>query len=330
MTEQGDPDPTRAPVTYDTPEPTPLVTEQGGPDPTAAPTCDHDTETPTPVPTIAPTFIPTPISTGQGNDDPTCEPDSVPTGPDTEGTIAPSPVFDQNGTPPPEVHTYAPSPVFDQSGTPPPEVHTYAPSPIVGEEGGGSCEDAWVYCPGRSTCFNDSGFNGGVISEGKWGWSIVFDPNEDDLVADCDIMIGAVDCDLNTATKVGTFQMRSNFGHYCLADYGYAATSFAFYAGTCPGNDDGSFAATGQCSPTDVATNAATPDTFPLNLFNENNEINFTMDSTDPINTSSNWPVTHPVFPMTALSYVSAYACVVPDPDNVFSGEGGSGVLWNP
>jgi hypothetical protein len=310
-----------SPVTsVPTSEPTPLVTGEGSPDavPTSSPTCDyvHSTAEPTPVPTITPTFVPTPIVTGQGSpepggtDDPTCEPDSVPT--------AASP-------------TIAPSPAFDQQGTPPPEVHTYAPSPTVEESGSGTCEDAWVYCPGRSTCFNDSGFNGGVIAEGKWGWSIVFDPNEDDLVADCDIMIGAVDCDLNTATKVGSFQMRSNFGHYCMADYGYAATSFAFYSGSCAGNDGGASATTGQCSPTDVATSAATPESFPLYLMNENNEINFTMDATDPINTgSSNWPATHQLFPITALTHVSAYACVVPDPDNVFTGEGGSGILWNP
>jgi hypothetical protein len=217
-----------------------------------------------------------------------------------------------------------------EQGTPEPEYHTSEPSITLTGEGDGVCEDAWVYCPGRSTCFNDSGFNGGVPAEGKWGWSIVFDPAEDELVADCDIMIGAADCDLNTGTKVGTFQMRSNFGHYCMADYGYAATSFAFYAGTCEGNDSGVFATSGQCSSSDVATYSALPANFPLNMMNENNEINFTMDSTDPINTAtSGWPATHQLFPMTTKSYVSAYACVVPDPDNKYTGEGGSGLLWN-
>jgi hypothetical protein len=193
------------------------------------------------------------------------------------------------------------------------------------------CQDAWVYCPGRSTCFNDGSFNGGVVAEGNWGWSIVFDPNEDDLVADCDILIGAIDCDLNTGTKVGSFQMRSNFGHFCMADYGFTANSFAFYAGTCEGNDSGIFATSGSCVSNDVVANAATPGSFPLFLLNEKDEINFTMDSTDAINTAfSQWPASHQVFPLTTKSYVSAYVCVVPDPNNMFTGKGGTGVLWNP
>jgi hypothetical protein len=207
---------------------------------------------------------------------------------------------------------------------------TQKPSEIVSGAGDSTCQEAWVYCPGRSTCFNDVGFNSGVPAEGKWGWSIEFDPSVDELVAECDVLIGANDCDLNTATKVGTFQMRSNFGHFCLADYGYAAKSFAFYAGTCAGNDSGAFDSTGQCSASEISMYAANPTSYPLYLMNDNDEVNFTMDSTDPINkVSSGWPTTHQIFPITTKTFVSAYACVVRDPDNMFTGAGGSGVLWN-
>jgi hypothetical protein len=241
------------------------------------------------------------------------------------------PIIDPVNSPSTSIPITAPTPTFDEHQMVQPVNHPNAPTVILNGEGSGDCEDAWVYCPGRSTCFNDSGFNGGVVAEGKWGWSIVFDPVEDTLVADCEILIGATDCDLNTGTKVGSFQMRSNFGHYCMADYGFAATSFAFYAGHCEGNDSGSFATGGSCVSNEVASNAATPETFPLNIFNENNEINFTMDSTDAINiATSKWPASHQLFPLTKKSYVSAYACVKPDPDNKFTGQGGTGILWNP
>jgi hypothetical protein len=249
--------------------------------------------------------------------DPTCPPKSLPT-------------VDIPTDAPGEEGTLEPSKLVDGQGTPPSEHHSYAPTDLVAGAGDGDCKDAWVYCPGRSTCFNDIGFNGGVPAEGKWGWSIVFDPSVDELVADCDILIGAPDCDLNTATKVGSFQMQNNFGHYCMANFGHAVQSFALYAGTCDGNDSGAYATSGQCSATDVATYAGSPTHFPLYRMNENNEINFTMDSTDPINTaSSGWPATHQLFPISTKTYVSAYACVVPDPDNTFTGKEGSGVWWN-
>jgi hypothetical protein len=307
---------------------------------------------PTNGPTVEPTLVSAPVFTGHGSQDPGVSVDA-PLKPTSEPTVAPvvipvSPSLDVSvdATPKPTSEPFvAPvvipdSPSLDVSvdaTVKPTGVSTVAPVVIpespsldvpLGQAG---CEEAWVYCPGRSTCFNDSGFNGGVIATNKWGWSIVFDPNEDDLVADCDILIGATDCDLNTATKVGTFQMRSNFGHFCMADYGYAATSYSFYSGTCEGNDSGVSLFNGQCSPNDIAANAALPATYPLSLFNKDSEVNFTMDSSDPINTAStNWPASHQLFPITAKSYVSAFACVVPDPENVFTGLGGSGVLWNP
>lgn len=219
------------------------------------------------------------------------------------------------------------------SPTQPPLVAPVAPLPSVAEQVDGvtgqvpdavrvaalSCQDAWVYCPGRSTCLNDPKFNDGVLSaigptgdHDIWGWSISYDPEEDLHIEDCSILIGGTDCDVNTAVQVGTFSIKRDFGHFCFDEHGYAASFMAFYGGECKGNDGG-FAArsNGQCDATAISQNAAKPQSYPIFRFDEELTINYTVDLWNSVNTPL-WPEDHSVFPLEKNYSFSAYACVVP------------------
>jgi hypothetical protein len=180
-----------------------------------------------------------------------------------------------------------------------------------------SCIPAWVYCPGRSKCLNDPSFNDGNLpsmsadggANGVWGWSIEYDPSEG-LVDDCQIIIGATDCDLNTGTQVGVFQMREDIASFCLTHFGYASSTFAYYHGVCPGNDAGEFLETGECNPSEVSNYAFSPEDFPIYTNDGQLRVSYTVESTDSINSPS-WPSSYQLFPMEGKQYLSGYTCVV-------------------
>jgi hypothetical protein len=178
-----------------------------------------------------------------------------------------------------------------------------------------TCEPAWVYCPGRSTCLNDPNFNDGHPSTGL-GWSIEYDPIVDTYVDNCLILTGIQSCDITTAQQVGTFTLRHDFGHFSFDRYGYTSNDFSLYAGTCRGNDAGNSLLSGTCDTGKVASNAALPHTFPIHKTNGHTTINFTVESSDTIN-AIYWPTSHKLFPMTTKSYISAYTCVTKNPDFV-------------
>jgi hypothetical protein len=149
--------------------------------------------------------------------------------------------------------------------------------------------------------------DGGV--DGVWGWSIEYDPSEG-LVDDCQIIIGATDCDLNTGTQVGVFQMREDIASFCLTHFGYASSTFAYYHGVCPGNDAGEFLETGECNPSEVSNYAFSPEDFPIYTNDGQLRVSYTVESTDSINSPS-WPSSYQLFPMEGKQYLSGYTCVV-------------------
>lgn len=206
-------------------------------------------------------------------------------------------------------------------------VPTSSPSSPIKEQGG--CEPAWVYCPGRSKCLNDPSFNDGNLAavgqdgtvDNVWGWSIEYDATaSDELVDDCQIIIGATDCDLNTGTVVGTFNFRESYAQFCLARFGYVSSYFSVYSGTCAGNDAGDSLASGTCSPQEIALYAASPDTFPIYSNDGVLTNSFTAESSDAMNTKAGWPADYKMFPMTGKTYMSAYTCVVPKGDTTVEG----------
>jgi hypothetical protein len=135
------------------------------------------------------------------------------------------------------------------------------PKPTAG------CENAYVYCPGYSTCFLDANFNSGraVVSnnpsESPWGWNIEYTCGG---TLYCEIWTGAQGCDKQKGKKVGTFVFNEHFAKYTLSD-GYQSNEFDLYAGQCVGNDGGASVTNGRwCLPKNVAENARTSETYPL------------------------------------------------------------------
>jgi hypothetical protein len=223
------------------------------------------------------------------------------------------PIIEQ-GTPGPSpapVNKYQPTtPDLDYGDKMP----TNAPTGVIEETGG--CQPAWVYCPGRSKCLNDPSFNDGEMAamnadggtDGVWGWSIEYDPAEG-LVNDCQIIMGATGCDVDSGERVGNFQMREDFAAFCLRDFGYVASTFSYYHGVCPGNDAGEFLETGECNPNEVSNYAYSPEEFPIYSSDGVDKISFTAESTDPMNTPT-WPANADIFPMDGKRYLSGYTCV--------------------
>lgn len=164
----------------------------------------------------------------------------------------------------------------------------------------GSCEDAFIYCPGRSTCFSDPNFNGGATIASGGGWSIAYDPSEG-TISDCLIYSGVDStCNLANAKLIGTSTITNNFIHYCFDVEGYVSDTFDLYVGCCDGNTGGD--PNGQCDQAAVQQNALNFDTFPVTTVLPLSTISFHVDRIEPINTAnSNYESGYTMLPLDAL-----------------------------
>jgi len=323
-----------------TPEPTkePDYIEEGTPEPTESPTDDHDC--PTPEPTKEPDYIeegdhdcPTP--------EPTKEPDYIEEGtppepteapyacppshhaPTSEPTPAPAPADDHDCPTPKPSFVFVPEGSDDEPTKPPTEAPTRltmgmmrTDAPLRTEapfsEAGGTCQDAYVYCPGRSTCFTDPIFNCFSETEGEdpWGWNIVYS-SDDGVVEDCEIWIGAHDCsfDGDEAEQIGTativrnsFTLTLDSQEYGSGDYTF---EYNFYVGECIGSDGGNHIENDICLADDVSEWARRPETYPLTSGNLSvNTYTFT-EQNEP---RTEWGAHYPTFPIGSRDrkYLSA------------------------
>jgi hypothetical protein len=167
------------------------------------------------------------------------------------------------------------------------------------------CSEAFVFCPGRSKCFNDPTFNGGMVASdmgSNWGWSIFYDASTDGIIENCQIYAGAIDCDFNNAEFMGTFTIAPTFTHYKFNDE-YSSSKFYLYAGTCEGNDNG-----GSCVPSDVAVYAREVQSYPLISETGPPVRDFTFDEGDCPSPSYG---DIDVFPITGAKYMTASTCVM-------------------
>jgi len=224
----------------------------GGPTPTTAPVPAPSTSAPVPSPT---TSAPIPA------------PAQFPIGwPPVNEPTTPSPVAPVTVTSSP-VTTVSSSPVAE------PDTSSSEPSVFSGQETR-ECQDAWVYCPGRSKCFTDANFNGGTPAtspsdDDAWGWSIEYNEG-DGMVEDCEIWIGAEGCDFSQGTKVGTAILSRELFYFCLDIGEWVSTTFALYSGRCEANDGALHVletdtyVLGSCEPAEIASNAMTWETFPV------------------------------------------------------------------
>lgn len=152
------------------------------------------------------------------------------------------------------------------------------------------CTEAYVYCPGRSTCFQDPNFNQGVLAtDDAWGFNIFYDAAADLVVDDCGIWMGVVGCDLSTGKKVGTAVFSKDVFSFHLSKR-RESNSFHLYAGSCVASDGGEHLSTGLCDKLQIATKATQVDTFPLvNEGGDYTEI-FTFDSSFDSPNELLWP----------------------------------------
>jgi hypothetical protein len=189
----------------------------------------------------------------------------------------------------------------------------------IGHIVAGICERAFVYCPGKSKCFTDPIFNVGNIpvpgpnEASAWGWSISNDfiTSNGSPVTDCEVWIGANDCDFSSATKVGRFEYGADYAHFCLDEYGYQGHYYNVYMGKCEGNDGGKSSWDGQCDTADIKENARKPFSYPL-IHKEDGPASprFTFDLrnySDYI-THERWKDYVP--PKDGVGYISGHACV--------------------
>jgi hypothetical protein len=184
------------------------------------------------------------------------------------------------------------------------------------------CQEAFVYCPGRSTCFTDPAFNDGTTvfaesANGASGWSIEYN-SEDGVVDDCEIWIGgANDCDFSQGTKIGTAMITENLFYFCLDLGDWKSDSFYLYAGACVASDGGNSLAsdTGFCSPEDVAEYARAFEQYPVVSEGGPNVSIFSFLATSSQDQASAfWGQDYPAFPLGTpeTNFLSAYTHACP------------------
>jgi hypothetical protein len=188
------------------------------------------TSRPSRAPTRTPTFFPTSEPTGTPFAPPSTRPAEIPE------TLTPVSV---RSLPPVSSSTTVPD------AASPTAKPTFAPTPTPNRDPSGpssesSCETAFVYCPGYSTCFLDDGFNSGrgivASNPGKsWGWNIEYICGGP---LHCEIWMGSQDCSFQRGRTVGIFYFDEHVATYYLFT-GYQSNEFNFYAGQCEGNDGG-------------------------------------------------------------------------------------------
>ena len=149
------------------------------------------------------------------------------------------------------------------------------------------CGDAYVYCPGRSTCFLDPTFNDNTPPPGvnAWGWNIRYNSTEDAIVEDCEIWMGVTGCDFSTGVQVGTAVITREIFHYCLNRNHYEANAFHLYAGKCEASDGGAHLVEGGiCIEAGIAEYARFTEEY--TLVNEGSAMQhtFTFDQSDAVN----------------------------------------------
>jgi hypothetical protein len=173
-----------------------------------------------------------------------------------------------------------------------------------------TCATGFVYCPGRSSCFTDLVTVGNET--GMWGWSIEYNGGTLD---NCEIYTGVGGgCDLQGATKVGTFTISESLVHYCLDLNHYESNAFQFYAGRCMVNDAGTHLGNNEtCIAQDEAKYANKWETYPLKSEGGPLVSVFTFDSSDN-SSGTSWPSSYQVFPVgnKMRMYLSAHVDVCP------------------
>lgn len=133
------------------------------------------------------------------------------------------------------------------------------------------CEDAFVYCPELSTCFDAPIFNceAHYDSEGNdpWGWGINY-CSEDGNLDSCEVWIGATGCDLSVGKKIGTAEISPSTFSIFIDSSIYPSNKYSFeynfYAGECIGSDGGAIVQSGKCDADAVGEHASHPDSYPF------------------------------------------------------------------
>lgn len=218
------------------------------------------------------------------------------------------------------------APVQAQVASPtarPTETVSPKPSPVptgIVELEGESCEEAFVYCPGRSISLADTEFNEGVTVESNngqsCGWSIEYS-STDGVVDDCVILTGLDDtCNPDSGVVVGRFFIGRSFLHYCLPNTVYVSNSFHAYVGSCEGNDNGEQlndkgeCNPASCDPTAIAKYATSYSTYPLISEGGPYTRSFTFNTTFGQQDDSPWGE-YEIFPMSeGKKYISGHACL--------------------
>ena len=266
------------------------------------------TESPTSIPILAGSS--SPVAT------PTLSPTSPPTASPTSGTPTGAPVSPPTSTPTssPVAHP-SPSPTATPV-SPPTATPTSSPvaSPTSSPSAPLNCETAFVYCPGRSTCFLDPLFNCYTQTEGvnPWGWNILYKAG-DGVINDCQVWIGANNCTFENGEQIGTASissssftvtLNSSFGNGYKYDYN-------FYAGECIGSDGGNYLTTGVCLADDVALYAHNADSYPLTS-GVTSSSSYTFSST--MKARQEWGSSYQTFPIGSATreYLSAEISICP------------------
>lgn len=219
-------------------------------------------------------------------------------------TVVPGPL----GTPAPMAR---PSPLPTASPVPPPTSSPVKPPTLVPNKSPvvqttlsptplpSSCEKAFVYCPGRSTCFLDPLFNCYTEEVGvnPWGWNIEYNASVG-TVDTCEIWVGANNCNRTVGQKVGTATITpSSFTLSLNSSFASGAyqMTYNFYAGECIGSDGGNSLSSGICLADYVARWSSVPASFPLTSGALTTNT-YTFDSSNTPTVP--WGITYETFPI--------------------------------
>jgi len=138
----------------------------------------------------------------------------------------------------------------------------------------------------------------GKKEDQPWGWSIVYDSEDDGVVEDCKIIVNGADCTIKE-NQVGTATILSDSLTIEFSDHKYKSGDYDFtynmYAGECIGSDNGNLLTTGICCAEDVAQYARVPENYPLTSGTiSSNSFTFS----DTIKPRSQWGSDYKVFPI--------------------------------
>lgn len=286
--------PTPKPSPAPSPEPTPTAEELGTKAPTKEPTdCPPHEDEPTPAPAEKPVPVQKPVPEPTEEPTPAFEPlgtpkpseeidddDLCPEEDDDDEAPAEEPTsmpvgFVGEGTPKPTKDEDCDCPDDDETKPQPPSPGPPGPNPPpFGGEGGppdSSCEDAFVYCPGMSTCFEDPIFGCEAKYDEKghdpWGWNINY-CLADGVVDTCELYVNAVGCDMSSGEKVGSAEITSTSFTITVDSSKYSSKEYSFdynfYAGECIGSDGGDYTKTGVCDADQVSKMVRKPDSYPF------------------------------------------------------------------